>query len=163
MSGQSDNSATAEVVNIVRLIDHSARKRIVTVTDTSRGAQLLSIRKSLRYRATIGLTDLDAFKSNYSSKQLASTMLQIRQLLDIEFGSLRVHRYRQCFTVGQPCLESLIGGLLRVQYLARQIELPVAERVTGDDDAVVQLTWGVGDSVIEADNERLRRSGVKLP
>ena len=85
-------------------------------------------------------------------------MRQLRQLLNAEFGQLRVFRYRQVFSVGHHSLEDLIGGLLRVQFHARAIRLPAPlNDLSPAGTAGLTLSWGVGDSVIEADNERLRR------
>jgi hypothetical protein len=162
MSAQSDSSATAQIVDMMSLRDTSSRKRVATAVDLRESATLLSIRQNLRYQASIGVDDIDQLKVHYSVASSELVLRQVRKLLHTEFGQLRVFRNRQAFSVGHHTLEGLIGGLLRVQYHARHIELPVTT-VTGEltEAAGVELTWGVGDSITEADNERLRRRRMK--
>lgn len=158
MSAQPDRSHTAQIVDMVRLLDPSSRRRDISPTGSRGTAVLLSIRQSLRYQAAIGPDDIDTLEAGLPANQLDALLAQVRGLLHAEFGRLRVYRYRQVFSVGHYHLEGLIGGLLRVQYHARQIQLPAG--VCGLDTAVrpgLTLSWGVGSTVLEADNERLRR------
>jgi hypothetical protein len=162
MSAQSDVSQTAQIVDIVSLLDTPGRKRIATAADLRESATLLSIRQNLRYQACIGVDDIDKFTDHYPALFVDRIFSRVRKLLNTEFGQLRVHRYRQAFAVGHYCVEGLIGGLLRVQYHARHIDLPVPG-ACGElpDVRGVTLTWGVGDTVTVADNERLRRRRLK--
>ncbi len=158
MSAQPDRSHTAQIVDMVRLLDSSGRRRDGSPDEQRGSALLLSIRQNLRYQASIGLDDIDSLQAGYPKPQLDVAHRQVRQLLDAEFGRLRVYRYRQAFSVGHHNLEGLIAGLLRVQYHARQIQSPADD--CGDDHPALsglRLAWGVGATVLEADNERLRR------
>ena len=119
MSAQSDRSHTAQVVDMVSLLDAPSRKRGVTSVDLKESATLLSIRQNLSYQASIGVNNIDQLKVRYSHDLANAVLKQVRGFLNTEFGQLRVHRYRQVFTVGHHSLEGLIGGLLRVQFHAR--------------------------------------------
>lgn len=147
---------------MVSLLDTVTRKRVTRAADQRKSATLLSIRQNLVYRASVGIDDIDAFKSHLPDTTVDALMSRVRQLLNTEFGRLRVHRYRQVYTVGHHCLEGLIGGLLRVQFHARLIEMPRRdEGLVFRDSHGLALSWGVGDSIIEADIERLRRRRLK--
>ncbi len=155
MSAQSDSSHTAQVVDMVSLLEAPSRKRGVTSVEQRESATLLSIRQNLNYQASVGVNDIDQLKVQCSHNLANAVMKQVREFLNAEFGHLRVHRYRQVFTVGHHNLEGLIGGLLRVQFYARQVELPVLD--SQFESRSVSLSWGVGESVLEADHERQRR------
>ncbi|MGQ7845657.1 hypothetical protein ACUNV4_14340 [Granulosicoccus sp. 3-233] len=152
MSAQPDRSHTAQIVDMVRLLDSSSRRRESCQVEQRGSALLLSIRQSLRYQASVGLDDMPGLQSEYPKPQLDAYLGQVRRLLDAQFGRLRVYRYRQAFIVGHHNLEGLIAGLLRVQYYARQLQL-----TDRDSRPVPSLGWGVGATVLEADNERARR------
>lgn len=122
------------------------------------GADLLSIRQHLSFKATMGITDLSFIEQSYSSQVADGLMGNVRDLLDQEFGHLRVHRQRQLFVVSHHCKESLVAGLLRVQFHSRQIPLPLTRDGKGMSDVCgVPLTWGVGESLGEAERERLKK------
>lgn len=159
MSAQSDRSHTAQVVDMVSLLDAPSRKRGVTSVDLKESAILLSIRQNLSYQASIGVNNIDQLKVRYSHDLANAVLKQVRGFLNTEFGQLRVHRYRQVFTVGHHSLEGLIGGLLRVQFHARQVELPILDSQV--EPRALSLSWGVGESILEADHERLRRQSLQ--
>lgn len=148
---------------MVSLLERPTRKRINTAPAIHVTAKLLSIRQSLIYQATVGVESIDTTETGLSSEQLDQAIATVRRLLNAEFGCLRIHRYRQVFTVGHHCVETLIAGLLRVQYQARQIDLPWV--FDPDDSALentgIRLSWGVGHSIYEAENRRLRRHKLK--
>ena len=155
MSAQSDSSHTAQVVDMVSLLDATNRNRVVTSAERRESATLLSIRQNLRYQGCIGVTHIDKLKVQCSNNLATAVMKQVREFLNAEFGHLRVHRYRQVFTVGHHSLEGVIGGLLRVQFYARQVELPIMDKQF--EPRYLSLSWGVGESVLEAEHERQRR------
>lgn len=126
-------------------------------------AELLSLRRSLTYEASVEIDDLDALSERLEPARLTNSKLRVRRWLDREFGRLRVHRCRQRFVVRHRSVEALIAGLLRVQFHVQQIRLPETDR-NGQciDQAMLSLTWGVGQSGLEAELERLRRSRHKL-
>lgn len=159
MSAQSDSSHSAQVVDLVSLLDAPSRKRGVTSVETKESATLLSIRQNLSYQASIGVNNIEQLKTQCSPNLANAVMKQVRVFLNAEFGQLRVHRYRQVFTVGHHSLESLISGLLRVQFYARQVELPILD--SQFQPRSLTLSWGVGESVLEADHERQRRQSLR--
>lgn len=125
----------------------------------SSSAELLSIRQHLCFKSTIAVTDLVSIERRYSSQFADRLMGNIRDLLDREFGHLRVHRQRRLFVVSHHCVESLIAGLLRVQFHGQQIPLPRARDGDAVSDACgVPLSWGVGESFGEAERERVQKS-----
>ncbi len=159
MSAQSDSSQSAQVVDMVSLLDAPSRKHGVTSVELKESATLLSIRQHLSYQASVGVNNIDKLKDQCSHDLANAVMKQVREFLNAEFGQLRVHRYRQVFTVGHYNLEGLIGGLLRVQFYARQVELPILDNPF--EPRTLSLSWGVGESVLEADHERQRRQSLE--
>lgn len=159
MSAQSDSSQSAQVVDMVSLLDAPSRKHGVTSVELKESATLLSIRQHLSYQASVGVNNIDKLKDQCSHDLANAVMKQVREFLNAEFGHLRVHRYRQVFTVGHYSLEGLIGGLLRVQFYTRQIELPIFDNPF--ESQALTLSWGVGESVLEADHERQRRQSLE--
>ena len=155
MSAQSDSSHTAQVVDMMSLRGAPSRKRVVTSLEKTESATLLSIRQKLSYQACIGVNHIEQLSVQCSPNLANAVMKQVREFLNAEFGQLRVHRYRQVFAVGHHSLEGLIGGLLRVQFYARQVELPIMD--SQFEPRYLSLNWGVGESVLEAEHERLRR------
>lgn len=158
MSVLPDRSHTAEIVDMVSLLDTPKRRKDMPDDSVCRSATLLSVRQSLRYQASIGLDDLGSLYQRHERQALLDLMGQLRQLLNREFGSLRVHRYRQAFAVGHRDLENLIAGLLRVQFHARQLPIPAS--LNGEElppAARPTVGWGVGRTLFEASNERLKR------
>lgn len=144
---------------MVSLLDAPSRKRGVTSAELKESATLLSIRQNLSYQASVGINNIDQIKVQCSQNLANAVMKQVRGFLNAEFGQLRVHRYRQVFTVGHYSLEGLIGGLLRVQFYARQVELPILN--SQFEPRTLSLSWGVGESVLEAYQERQRRQSLK--
>ena len=159
MTADSDSSHTAQVVDLVSLIDSSGRRRVATSLAQEESATLLSIRQNLSYQACIGVDDIEQLGSQCSRKLASAVMRQVRGFLNVEFGQLRVHRYRQVFTVGHSSLDGLVEGLLRVQFRARQVELPLLD--SHDEYRRLSLSWGVGESALEAENERQKRQRSK--
>jgi len=160
MSVRNGKVQTADIVDMAGYLNRPARKRTATTSELRENASLLSIRNSLAFHATLGINDLDKLADCLSRQQLYTLDSSVRRLLDTEFGHLRVHRHRAAFAVAHHCLDSLIAGLLRVQFHLRELDLlanlPVTESVTVDGDSTL-VSWGVGGSLAEAENERRRR------
>ena len=118
----------------------------------------MSIRKHLIVTGTVSVNELSAITSQYSAQVANNIMLQVRSHLDKEFGHLRVHRHREIFVEGHHCQTYLVAGLLRVQYYSKQIALCInrSQDELGDRSGV-PISWGVGESMMEAENERLDR------
>lgn len=121
-------------------------------------AALLSLREHLSFKASIGINDFAFIAQSYSPQVADKIMATIRELLDREFGYLRVYRRHQVFVVRHHSMESLIAGLLTVQFHSCQIPLPVTRDGNGISDLCgVPLSWGVGRSQAEAESERQRK------
>lgn len=121
-------------------------------------ATLLSIRQNLTYRAAVGVHNIADIRCQQPQTIVDEVLGTLRRLLSVEFGYLRVHRHNQVFIASHHCMESLIAGVLRVQFYGKQLELPRLN-VRGEqlDSAGVEFSWGVGTSVHEANAERQRR------
>jgi len=126
-------------------------------------AEMLSMRRNLNYQASVEIDKFDRVSAEYGEAFAALLVKQIRQLLDKEFGKLRVHRYRRLYVIRHRSVEGLISSLLRVQFYAHQLELPLVNK-TGVPCAAkpITLTWGVGRTNTEAEVERLRRRKQKF-
>lgn len=157
-----DRSFSAQIVDLASFLETNRRRRGTGSSDQQESATLLSMRQQLRYQAVIGVDNLDTLKSQYNESVVSLALRSVRELLNCEFGQLRVYRYRQSFTTGHHCLEELIAGLLRIQYHARHIE--VSTVADCDETRVVidvSLSWGIGDSVAEAGKKRLSRKSLE--
>lgn len=167
MSSPSETVHGAEVVDLTRVRskvagknrDGATRHTATNVPVKMRAeATLLSMRSTLLHHASVGIRDIDDLRANYSKVLVNTAMANVRSLLETEFGYLRVHRYRQAFAVGHHCAESLIGGLLRVQYYAHELQLPVTgEQSAGTYCYSPRILWGIGDSISEAEKRRVGR------
>ena len=163
MTGSSNSTSKAEIVDMVSLLDSGYRKRSNSASNINDTAALLSIRQNLTYQAAMGVNDLAVIRSNYSYEVGNGVLASLRDLMSVEFGHLRVYRHKQVFIASHRSLEMLIAGLLRVQFHGRQLELPVTN-VCGelvDNSRGVSFTWGVGTSVAEAEAERQRQQKTR--
>jgi len=162
MTGSSHSRCTAEIVDLVSLLDSAYRKRSINVPNVNKTATLLSIRQNLTYRAAVGVEDITTIQHNFSYRFANEVQASLRKLLSVEFGHLRVYRHKQVYVVSHHCLETLIAGLLRVQFQGKRMELPVVN-ARGElvDNAGVAFYWGAGMSVAEAESERQRRYRLK--
>ena len=153
-------SKSAEIVDMscyVQLSPSNARRR-QTQSGSPQEATLLSMRQHLGLQASIEIDDLAGIQTHYSISVRDRIVNDVRKLLNLEFGSLRVYRHRRMFMIRHHCAEGLIAGLLRVQYHARQISIPSVNFFGEEaDNPGVSLSWGVGHSALEAERERLRR------
>lgn len=157
-------ASKAEVV-VLPSIRHSTDAKSIALRSRQAGnnndhtATLVSIRQHLGVKASIGIKDFTFVEKSYSPQIAQKLMTSIRDLLNQEFGHLRVYRRHQVFVVRHRCMESLVAGLLRVQFHSHQIPLPATREGSGLSDICgVPLSWGVGQSHAEAESERLRKS-----
>jgi len=141
----------------------AGRRKRVFVSEKRDGATLLSIRQNLMHRATVGIDDIERTSLDLPKGEFLNLNGQLRELLNKEFGSLRVHKYRFAFTVGHHCHDTLVAGLLRVQYYAKQMKTTPVVSDIFDDTQGVPVTWGVGDTNSEADSDRTKRRTLKGP
>lgn len=133
-------------------------------------ATLLSIRRHLIHKACVGVVadvvndavvddDQEIIQICHSTRTTNELMQRLRSMLYREFGNLRVHRHRDTFVVSHHSVENMISGLLRVQFYSNQTansEDYAADAGDNLGSCGFTLCWGVGNSLIEAENERLR-------
>ena len=162
MTSISNSTATAEIVDMMSLLDSTYRKRSNNASTISETATLLSIRQNLTYQGAIGVDQMAAIRNNYSHAVADEVLASLRELLNVEFGHLRVFRHKQVFVVSHHCLETLIAGLLRVQFHGKQLKFP-ADNALDElaDKASIAFTWGAGMSAAEAEIERQQRYKLK--
>lgn len=160
MSSQNNIDTSAEIVDMVAMFRKAGRRKRALCTEIRDGATLLSIRQNLMYQATVGIDDIERTSLDLPKGEVVNLNRQLRQMLNKEFGSLRVHKYRYGFTVGHQCYDTLAAGLLRVQYHAKQIETTPLVSEIFEDTQGVPVTWGVGSTVSEAETERSKRKSL---
>lgn len=164
MTVSSKQNTKAEIV-VLPSIRHSSAATSVALR-SRRGnykhgqtAKLVSIREHLSCTASIGIDDLPFIEKSFSPQVADMLMISVRKMLDQEFGHLRVFRRHQVFVVRHSGMETLVAGLLRVQFHSCRIPLPVTRDGDGMSDICgVPLSWGVGHSHAEAERERLQKS-----
>ncbi len=130
--------------------------------DGKRLAKPVQLRSHLEFQASIEIDDLPWLHAQFSNSVRNNLVKGVRQILEKEFGSLRVHRYRRLFVVRHKSIESLIAGLLRAQFHTHQLALP-EKNIFGDvvEQKCVSITWGVGRNGVEAESERLKHRRQK--
>jgi len=151
---QSNNNSSSNTI-VVALAGFRQTEKKTRLVNPRRNAELLSMRRHLTYQASVEIDKLDAIKTLHGAACQKRVVSHVRTLLNKEFGTLRVHRYRGLFVAKHKSVEALISSLLRIQFHVHQIELP-------ESDKHVSLTWGVGRTTPEAEVERLRRRRQKL-
>jgi len=150
-------SQRTEKLNLIK------RGTPLSVAKESKGCtKPVQLRKHLEFQASIEIDDLPWLHAQFSNSIRNNLVKSVRQILETEFGHLRVHRYRRLFVVRHKSIESLIAGLLRAQFQTHQIRLPESN-IFGDvvDQKGVSITWGVGRNGVEAESERLKRRRQK--
>lgn len=126
-------------------------------------ADLLSIRQHLRYKACVAATVNSADVAKCADPLNDKVTAAVRALLAKEFGSLRLHRHRQLLIVSHHCLEELIAGLLRVQFLGNQIKWTGnIEPCEHESRCSISLSWGVGESLYEAETALSKQTSADL-
>lgn len=154
-------SSSADILDLSVTLQTSAARALRAgsraVPDSPRqSATLLSVKQHLSFKASVSLAD-KAFVEQIYSRQVTDKLLQsIKQLLDREFGGLRVYHYRQLFVVNHYCMESLVAGLLRVQFHCGEIPLTAQREEHGlSDRCGIPVSWGIGQTRAEAELDRL--------
>lgn len=171
MPSSNQSSSSATVVKIAgfrrgeKLSPLNLSQRAIYKNGSSQkqNAELLSVRRHLSYQASVEIDRLEVINSDYGVQAGAALVKQVRELLNKEFGSLRVHKSRNLFVIRHRSVEGIISSLLRVQFFAHQLELPIdSVRVKPVSNRPITLTWGVGRTTTEAEVERLRRRRQKI-
>jgi len=163
LSSQADIKTSAEIVDMSRVFRQAGKRNTVHLTDLEDGATLLSIRQNLVYQATVGIDDIERICEQVNKKDFLMINEKLRSLLNSEFGKLRVHKHRLVFSVGHHSLDTLVAGLLRVQYHAKLLDAKRIHSSVFSDTKGLPISWGVGNTISEADTERNRRCAMKRP
>ena len=112
--------------NVIRLkLKRVSRGAFQTSAIPWGGAELLSVRHHLLYRASVDIDQLKVLQTQFAEGMRDRVIKEMRQLLNHEFGYLRVYRDKGVFVVQHHSAEALIAGLLRCQCHAREMLLPV--------------------------------------
>ncbi len=149
--------------NVIDLESFRCISKSNTVVSTTHNAELMSVRRHLSYQASVEIDNLEWIRNEFGEAFCLSLVKQVRAVLNKEFGKLRVHRYKRFFVIRHRSVEGLISSLLRIQFHAHQLELPVVNESGKPSNAKpVTLTWGVGRTTSEAEVERLRRRRQKI-
>ena len=158
-------STQPRVTHTAEILDLSAfrRRSVRTVAKPFKvTADLLSIRQNLDFRASVEIDQLTCNTAGIDFSVRNRLLRDVRTLLDAEFGKLRINCEKNVFQVRNRSLESLIAGLLRCQFNARQIAWTLSDdSADGTAFAGLGLTWGVGDSLDEAEADRVKRRARK--
>ena len=102
--------------------------------------------------------EVDELSALTPKDQRDAVMGLVKEHLAMEFGHLRIVQNNRTFTIKHRNLEELIGALLRVQYHVYQCSVEDLEAVGVPCSFVsMNLTWGVGKTLADASDERLKR------
>lgn len=118
-------------------------------------ANIVSLSDRANSFASIEIDELSALTP---VAQRIAVMALLREYLAMEFGQHRITQANRGFIVQHRHLDELIGALLRVQYHLHQCteEDLAAVRIPASF-VLMNLTWGVGTSITNADAERLKQ------
>ena len=121
-------------------------------------AEVLPFSKHTTYLARLELDELLAYKMLYSELDLQILLGKISALLHREFGKGVVRREKTCFILGHNQFESLVAGLLRVQFYANMEDLPEFN-IFGETSTQegITLTWGIGNTADDAQQDLSRK------
>jgi len=102
--------------------------------------------------------EIDELSALTPTAQRIAVMSLLREHLAMEFGQYRITHVNRSFIVQHRHLDELIGALLRVQYHINQCTLEDLAAVGVPASFInLNLTWGVGTSVSQADAERVKQ------
>lgn len=144
--------------NTVCLLDNyqskrKSREREYKQTDKAEifNAEILPFSRQTAHLAVLELDDLIAYRMLYSEIDFQLLLGRISELLTREFGRGVARREKTCFKLGHNQFESLVAGLLRVQFYANMEDLP-EHNIFGETSTQegIALTWGIGKTVDDA-------------
>lgn len=151
------------VARVVQLADYQQRRLLLedfTLERSNQHAQQSeAIVVSLVDRVTsYASVEVDELSALTPAEQKKAVLDLLKEHLAMEFGQLRIAQNDRTFVVQHRNVDELIGALLRVQYHLYQCSENDLEAVGVPRSFVaMNLTWGVGASVTDATEERLRR------
>ena len=110
-------------------------------------AEILPFSPPKAHVAVLELDDLISYRMLYSEVDFQLLLGKISDLLTREFGRGSVRRENTCFKLGHDQFESLVAGLLRVQFYANMEDLP-EYNIFGETSTQegISLTWGIGET-----------------
>lgn len=155
------------VQNTVCLLDDYQSKRKTGARNTATKAdvalaQVVPFSRATSYLAILELDDLLSYRMLYSELDLQLLLGKISTLLQREFGKGVTRREKSCFVLGHNQFESLVAGLLRVQFYANMEDLPefniFGEASTQEG---ITLTWGIGKTTDDAHDDLGRKRQQK--
>ena len=114
-------------------------------------AEILPFNRHTAHQAVLELDDLISYRMLYSEIDFQLLLGRISGLLTREFGRGVVRREKTCFKLGHNQFESLVAGLLRVQFYANMEDLP-EHNIFGETSTQegIALAWGIGKTVDDA-------------
>ncbi len=150
------------VTRVVQMADYDGRRLLLEEFAQNRACKprrvdsvnVVSLSDRVSSFASIEVDEISALTP---ADQRDAVLALLHEHLSLEFGRLRITTSNRTSIVQHKNLDELIGALLRVQYHLNQC--------TADDLAAVgvpktfvsmNLTWGVGASVVDADIQRLK-------
>jgi len=145
----------ADSQNVVRLKLKCVRRgtlQAIAIAIPRGGAKLLSVRRHLLYRASVDMDHQKMLQAQFAEGTHDRVVNEVRQLLNREFGRLRIYRDKGIFVVQHHSADALIAGLLRCRCRAREIRLPVKnvfDELT--EQTGITLEWDVEHPAFEAD------------
>lgn len=151
------------VARVVQLADYQQRRLMLEEFTLERSNQYAqqseAIVVSLDDRVTCHASvEVDELSALTPAEQKKAVLDLLHEHLAMEFGPLRIAQNDRTFVVQHRNMDELIGALLRVQYHLYQCSEDDLEAVGVPRSFVaMNLTWGVGASVADATEERLRR------
>jgi len=102
--------------------------------------------------------EIDELSALTPVAQRSSVIALLKDHLSMEFGPYRITQANRSFIVQHRSLDELISALLRIQYHLHQCTVEDLAAVNVPASFVgMNVTWGVGASVANADAERLRQ------
>lgn len=150
------------------LRDYQSRRKYSSNQQDPRSKELrdeavvLPFTRKTEFLAVLELDEFLSYRMVYSEVDLQYIFGRVSDLLSREFGRGVVRRDRSCFTLGHNQFESLVAGLLRVQFYANMEDLPEFN-IFGEHSVQegMSLTWGIGKDVTGAEHDLSRKKRQK--
>ena len=126
---------------------HKKRVSEQTENENLTNAEILPFNRQTAHIAVLELDDLISYRMLYSEVDFQLLLGKISDLLTREFGRGVVRREKTHFKLGHDQFESLVAGLLRVQFYANMEDLP-EYNIFGETSTQegISLTWGIGET-----------------
>ena len=131
------------------------REQSAKQVQVEHGSNVMNLSDRVGSFASIEVDELSALTPQ---DQRDAVMALVHDHLAMEFGHLRISQSNRTFTVKHRNLEEMISALLRVQYHVYQCSAEDLKSVGVPSSFVaMNLTWGLGNTLADANEERLKR------